>query len=167
MSATRCRVRASFPWKSMPHVERRCHRRLAGLVFRAPNQFRCCPGQNECRKAACANPCTFQSAACWHALSQSNNSPGDSAVALETQILHFNGKTWAGYSYLWNADQTDAELVPAGGAELQLSDYDKSFGKATWHVHSRSECIRCHNSWAGGVLGFTLSQLNRPVRFLQ
>ena len=89
----------------------------------------------------------------------------DARVALETQILQFNGKTWAGYSYLWNADQTDAELVPAGGVELQLSDYDKSFGKATWHVHSRSECIRCHNSWAGGVLGFTLSQLNRPVRF--
>ena len=46
-------------------------------------------------------------------------------------------------------------------------DYDKSFGEATWRVHSRSECIRCHNSWAGGVLGFTLSQLNRPVRFLR
>ncbi|MCP4512111.1 MAG: hypothetical protein GY826_37570, partial [Fuerstiella sp.] len=35
-------------------------------------------------------------------------SPGGSAVALETQILHFNGKSWAGYSYQWNADQTDA-----------------------------------------------------------
>ena len=96
-----------------------------------------------------------------------NNASGNLVVALETQILHFNGKTWAGYSYLWNADQTDAELVPAGGADLQLSDYDKSFGEATWRVHSRSECIRCHNSWAGGVLGFTLSQLNRPVRFLR
>jgi putative heme-binding domain-containing protein len=96
-----------------------------------------------------------------------NNATGNATVALETQVLHFGGKTWAGYSYLWNTDQTDAELVPAGGADLQLSDYDKSFGEATWHVHSRSECIRCHNSWAGGVLGFTLSQLNRPVRFLR
>ncbi|MCP4169885.1 MAG: c-type cytochrome [Fuerstiella sp.] len=94
-------------------------------------------------------------------------STGYARVALETQVLQFNGKTWAGYSYLWNTDQTDAELVPAGGVELQLSDYDKSFGKATWHVHSRSECIRCHNSWAGGVLGFTLSQLNRPVQFIK
>jgi len=94
-----------------------------------------------------------------------SNSPGSSGVALETQILHFNGKSWAGYSYHWNADQTDAELVPAGGTDIQLSDYGESFDKTNWHVHSRSECIRCHNSWAGGVLGFTLSQLNRGVRF--
>ena len=98
---------------------------------------------------------------------KTDNAPGTSTVAVETQILHFNGKSWAGYSYLWNADQTDAELAPAAGTDLRLSDYGKSFGERTRNVHSRSECIRCHNAWAGGVLGFTLSQLNRPVRFVR
>ena len=39
---------------------------------------------------------------------------------LETQLLHFDGKQWRGYSYRWNEEQTDAELVPASGAEQSL-----------------------------------------------
>jgi hypothetical protein len=35
---------------------------------------------------------------------------------VETQLLHFDGKFWRGYSYQWNDAQTDAELVgPLGG----------------------------------------------------
>src|SRR5262249_50927772 len=43
---------------------------------------------------------------------------------LETQILHFDGNDWFGYTYRWNDDQTDAELVPAGGAEMELDIID-------------------------------------------
>src|SRR5262249_50641613 len=35
---------------------------------------------------------------------------------LETQILHFDGSDWRGYTYGWNDDETDAALIPAKGA---------------------------------------------------
>ncbi|MEQ1830629.1 MAG: hypothetical protein ABL921_32050, partial [Pirellula sp.] len=39
---------------------------------------------------------------------------------IETQLLHFDGRLWHGYSYVWNEEQTDAELAPAAGIELTL-----------------------------------------------
>ena len=36
---------------------------------------------------------------------------------IETQMLHYDGEDWRGYSYAWRNDQTDADLVPADGAE--------------------------------------------------
>lgn len=82
---------------------------------------------------------------------------------LETQVLHFDGTDWKGYSYVWNPEQTDADLSPAAGMELTLSRYGQFDEQATWQVHSRSECKRCHNHWVGGLLAFTLPQLNRSV----
>lgn len=86
---------------------------------------------------------------------------GGKAVRLETQILHFNGKVWNPYSYVWNQNQTDATLAPSSGQQMKLSDYGEFAERNTWNVHSRSECIRCHNSWIGGTLAFTLTQLDR------
>ena len=36
---------------------------------------------------------------------------------VETQLLHFDGVDWRGYTFAWRDDQTDADLVPADGAE--------------------------------------------------
>ncbi len=81
-------------------------------------------------------------------------------ITLETQVLHFNGKSWNGYTYVWNPAQTDAQLAPSDGQELNLSDYAEFENHRKWHVHSRSECLRCHNSWAGGALAFNVPQLS-------
>ena len=35
---------------------------------------------------------------------------------IETRLLVRQQGEWTGYSYRWNAEQTDAELVPAAGA---------------------------------------------------
>jgi putative heme-binding domain-containing protein len=84
---------------------------------------------------------------------------------LETQILHFDGDNWFGYTYRWNDAQTDAELVPAGGAERELDivdpDVPGGHRKQTWRYPSRGQCLICHNGWAGPVLGFSPEQLNR------
>jgi putative heme-binding domain-containing protein len=84
---------------------------------------------------------------------------------LETQILHFDGTIWHGYSYEWNDEQTDATLVPAAGKERLLSVADShapgGSRKQNWHYPSRAECITCHNPWAGYALAFTLPQLDR------
>ena len=41
----------------------------------------------------------------------------ESRRRLETQLLHFDGTAWHGYTYAWNDEQTDATLVPAAGAD--------------------------------------------------
>jgi putative heme-binding domain-containing protein len=84
-------------------------------------------------------------------------------INLETQLLHFNGSDWKGYTYIWRPDMSDADLAPASGGELTLADYGEFAGDTPtiWRVHSRAECQRCHNHWAGGPLAFTLPQLNR------
>jgi putative heme-binding domain-containing protein len=70
---------------------------------------------------------------------------------METQILHFDGKDWQGYSYAWNEDQTDAVLVPPAGRE-----------DPRWTFPSRAACAQCHTvSWARDLLSFTPSQLGR------
>jgi putative heme-binding domain-containing protein len=82
---------------------------------------------------------------------------------LETQVLHFDGTVWRGYSYAWNDEQTDAVLVPASGMDRTLTVIDREApgGKRqqTWHFPSRTECLTCHNPWAGHTLAFTLPQL--------
>jgi putative heme-binding domain-containing protein len=84
---------------------------------------------------------------------------------LETQILHFDGNLWRGYSYRWNDEQTDAVLVPAAGLDVPLAIVDGQAPgggrKQTWHFPSRTECMTCHNPWTGHVLAFTVPQLNK------
>ncbi|WP_395753491.1 PQQ-dependent sugar dehydrogenase [Prosthecobacter sp.] len=71
---------------------------------------------------------------------------------IETQILHFDGETWNGYSYRWNEKGTDADLVFADGTELTIRDQP-------WRIHGRAECARCHNNWSGFALGFQPDQV--------
>lgn len=83
---------------------------------------------------------------------------------VETQLLHFDGQDWRGYSYRWNADQTDADLVPASGAEMELTARDPeapgSVRKQTWTFAGRGACFQCHNPWAKTLLGFNVEQLD-------
>ena len=84
---------------------------------------------------------------------------------VETQILHFNGYDWRGYSYRWNSEQTDAELVEATGAttsfEIDDSTAPGGHRRQSWNFPSRMECIRCHNPWAEFSLAFNVAQLNK------
>ena len=82
---------------------------------------------------------------------------------IETQLLHWNGQAWNPYTYQWNEEQTDAELVPkTGGSEtITVTDKDVPGGvrKINWRFHSRSECQRCHNVWSGEPLTLNSLQL--------
>jgi putative heme-binding domain-containing protein len=95
--------------------------------------------------------------------------PGKPRSRIETQILHFDGINWAGYTYQWNDAQTDAALVTSAGADrvLEIRDARAPGGRRrqTWHFHSRAECLRCHNPWAGPPLAFNLFQLNREHEY--
>lgn len=82
---------------------------------------------------------------------------------IETQMLHFDGRRWNGYSYRWNDQQTDATLVDAAGDELPLAIHDpaapKGLREQSWRFTSRAQCATCHNSWAGFTLAFNPQQL--------
>lgn len=83
---------------------------------------------------------------------------------IETQVLHYDGQFWRGYSYVWNDDQTDAELVPASGMRSEIPIAADAPGGARsheWKFHSRYECLRCHNPWSEYTLAFNVPQLNR------
>jgi putative heme-binding domain-containing protein len=90
---------------------------------------------------------------------------------VETQLLHFDGQFWAGYTYAWRDDQTDADLVPADGAEKQYKVRDPVFANntrtQTWNFASRSQCMQCHHFWAEHSLAFNIEQLNRNISTLE
>ncbi len=76
---------------------------------------------------------------------------------VETRLLmrHSDGE-WAGYSYEWNAQQTDATLVPSGGKVKEVNGQ-------TWMYPSRAACLLCHTAAAGRTLGLETAQMNRTV----
>lgn len=81
-----------------------------------------------------------------------------SGKRIETRLLmrHMDG-TWAGYSYEWNDAETEATLLPGAKA--------RTVGNQTWQYPSRAQCMACHTSVAGRVLGPELAQLNRDFTY--
>lgn len=84
---------------------------------------------------------------------------------IETRLLVKQQGEWAGYSYLWNDQQTDAELVGSAGIDKKFTIRDEKApgGKReqTWHYPSRAECMVCHSRAANYVLGMTTLQMNK------
>ncbi len=84
---------------------------------------------------------------------------------LETQMLHFDVDTWRAYTYIWNEEQTDAQLAPVEGLDhtFTIIDHDAPGGKReqAWRFAGRSQCLLCHSTRGGSVYGFQPEQLNR------
>jgi uncharacterized repeat protein (TIGR03806 family) len=72
---------------------------------------------------------------------------------VETRLfMRHNDGNWAGYTYEWNAQGTDATRV-IGGKTVQV-------GNVTWEFPSESQCLQCHTAAAGRTLGLEIGQLN-------
>lgn len=77
---------------------------------------------------------------------------------IETRLfVRYDDGGWAGYSYEWNDDQTDALL-------LESSKTKDLGGGRSWYFPSRGECFACHSPGAGFTLGLEARQLNRDDR---
>ncbi len=78
---------------------------------------------------------------------------------VETRLFvrHSDDK-WAGYSYEWNKDGTDADLVPMAGRSKVIGIWD-------WYYPSRMDCGKCHTQVAGDSLGLEIAQLNRDLDY--
>jgi glucose/arabinose dehydrogenase/mono/diheme cytochrome c family protein len=84
---------------------------------------------------------------------------------VETRLMTRQLGQWAGYSYAWNDEQTDAALVGAAGAEraYEVRDAGAAGGRRrqTWRYPSRVECMACHSRAANYVLGLSTLQTNK------
>jgi uncharacterized repeat protein (TIGR03806 family) len=88
--------------------------------------------------------------------------PGNAASRhrVETRVLLRQQGEWTGYSYRWNAEQTDAALVGKAGEDVEVPAAGPG-PRQKWRFPSRAECLTCHSRAAGFVLGVTGAQLNR------
>ena len=91
---------------------------------------------------------------------------------IETRFMLKEQGEWAGYSYEWNDEQTDAVLVAAEGKnrefQIRTADLAKhADGVKTqeWHYLSRTECMVCHSRASNYVLGLCTVQLNRDYDY--
>lgn len=93
---------------------------------------------------------------------------------METRLLHVarypgseevGDQVWNGYTYVWNDDQTDAELLDAKGLDTKYTIKDaKAPGgqrEQVYHFPSRAECNMCHTVTAKYALGVNTAQMNR------
>ena len=74
---------------------------------------------------------------------------------IETRLFaRYEDGGWAGYSYEWNDDGSDAVLLEEGKTK-ELP------GGGAWYFPSRGECFACHTPAAGFTLGLEARQLAR------
>ena len=78
---------------------------------------------------------------------------GDRLIETRLLMRHPDG-VWGGFTYEWNAQQTNAALVQ-GGAQRELGLPEP------WIFPSEAQCLECHTSAAGRSLGLETAQLNR------
>ena len=95
-------------------------------------------------------------------LERSEGDPS-SRFRTETRVLLRQQGEWAGYTYRWNDEQSDAALVDKAGAdaEFDIRQVDGATQRQHWRFPSRVECMTCHSRAASFVLGLSEAQLNR------
>jgi len=76
----------------------------------------------------------------------------------ETRLMIHHEDGWAGYSYEWLEDQSDAHLLALGKVKDLSND-------VRWSYPSRSQCLECHTSATNRILGPELLQLNHELDY--
>jgi len=80
---------------------------------------------------------------------------------VETRLfVRHDEQTWAGYSYQWDAAQTEATVIPDERRRIMV---DSGSGMVSWTYPNRVDCMKCHNPAGGFTLGPETRQMNRMV----
>ena len=86
---------------------------------------------------------------------------------LETRVFVNENNGWKGYTYKWNQDQTDADLLDGAAPlteSITITDANGVTSMQTWSYPSRAQCIQCHSN-GGFALGVRTHQLNNFVSY--
>ncbi|MEL6191510.1 MAG: T9SS type A sorting domain-containing protein, partial [Bacteroidota bacterium] len=88
-------------------------------------------------------------------------------IKLETRFMVVGpDQTVKGFTYKWNAAQTDAVLLTEGqNQDFSIIDEDGTSYTQRWNYPSRGACLSCHSPAAGYVLGFNTPQLNKDILY--
>lgn len=95
-------------------------------------------------------------------------SPESGHRLIETRVLvHTENKGWFGAAYLWNDEQTDADLVVAGErVTIDWIHFDGEQRTTQYMVPNMNQCKFCHSAFGKGKpLGPTARQLNRDLTY--
>jgi uncharacterized repeat protein (TIGR03806 family) len=101
-------------------------------------------------------------------LPQDFQDPINTALRIETRLLVLNNGQWRGFSFEWNAGETDATLLASSKDRVfNLIDETGTPFNYTWRYPSRSECFQCHTAAANRVLGLNTAQMNHDFLYPQ
>ena len=78
---------------------------------------------------------------------------------IETQIMHYDGLDWHGYSFAWRRRSERRRSCAPG--RCGKSAVRKRKDERVWQFHSRSQCMSCHNNQTEYAHAFLPAQLNR------
>jgi uncharacterized repeat protein (TIGR03806 family) len=71
--------------------------------------------------------------------------PTEAATIIETRLMVHFTDGWQGFPYVWNDDQTEAVLSPAGGVRtIELVDASGTALTANYLIPQKNQCQNCH-----------------------
>jgi mono/diheme cytochrome c family protein len=89
---------------------------------------------------------------------------------LETRVMTLGSNGWTGVTYQWtpigapSSEQTDALLLSKADTEtITITNSSGGTSTQSWYFPSPTDCLTCHTSANGGVLGINTRQLNRTA----
>ena len=85
---------------------------------------------------------------------------------LETRLLVHDATGWQAFTWLWDTDQMDAQLVTTGtNVDLEVPNTGGGTEAISYRVPSQGECLGCHTESAGVTLSTRTRQLNRDFDY--
>lgn len=85
-------------------------------------------------------------------------------MRLETRLLVHAPHGWQAYTYLYDDDYSDAQLLEGSALERLAIKTDGGEVTQPYYIPSRTECFACHTQAEKFVLGLTTRQMNRRVQ---
>ncbi len=81
---------------------------------------------------------------------------------LETRFFVHSPEGWNGYTYVWNAQETEAYLLEGATTKTYRVKTERGEIDQEWYFPSSADCMACHTRATGFVLGPNTRQMNGP-----